>query len=73
MARMVIIKLLYVECMEDDNTLNEENYVRHAWTEAELWCQRVVGLHCLGNRVTPCLKMHIFRDDHASIGSQKGG
>ena len=43
MARAVI-KLLYVECMEDDNTLNEENYVRHAWTEAELWCQRVVGL-----------------------------
>lgn len=37
LVREVINKLLFVECMEDDNSFNEEDCGQHAWLEAELW------------------------------------
>ena len=37
LAREVDNKMLYTECMDDDSSLQEEDYLRHRWPEADIW------------------------------------
>lgn len=35
-AHEISNELLYIECLRDDGTLDEEHYREHMWAEAEL-------------------------------------
>lgn len=62
LTREVAKELLFVQCMEDDNSLNKDVYGRHTWPESELWTKggRVVQLRMEGPGIQrPCAMLAI--------------